>query len=430
MKKKNGFTLIELLAVIIILGILMIIAIPSVTKYISDSRKNAYIDTAKEIIAGARNLVNEGKLEMYDTNTTYYIPSNCIKTENASKSPYGEFIKNKTYAIVTYDGKGYSYYWVSLDDAGQGVPELKSIDELDTDDIKSDLTRDDIRDDIGVGGRDKVTIFNETCTAKIDKDAYKDVICKRATTLHSKTCRKRRYGCEIGGAYTYGDLIEYGNLGTKGTLHSGDAFDCDVNNDGVFDSENERFYYITTNGNNLASLIYYGYFTPISNPYSKLSDINEIDANATTIDNIHGPVTAIKYLPTSSEWSNSKLSHNQTRNITNENGTKNTLAGNIVNSFTYADKAARFLTYQEVKAACGNNITNSGDLNNCNYLLEDTQYEGGTTALIWLETPLMNSTDKIWVITGYENKVFETSVDTGYSGFKPVIDIKLSDIEY
>lgn len=55
--KKNGFTLIELLSVIIILGILMIIAIPSVTKYISDSRKNAYVDTAKKIIAGARNLV-------------------------------------------------------------------------------------------------------------------------------------------------------------------------------------------------------------------------------------------------------------------------------------------------------------------------------------------------------------------------------------
>ena len=39
MKKKNGFTLIELLAVIIILGILMIIAVPAVTKYINDSRK-------------------------------------------------------------------------------------------------------------------------------------------------------------------------------------------------------------------------------------------------------------------------------------------------------------------------------------------------------------------------------------------------------
>ncbi len=102
MKKKNGFTLIELLAVIIILGILMIIAIPSVTKYISDSRKNSYVDSAKEIIAGTRNVVNGGKLEMYSTNTTYYIPTSCIKTENAQKSPYGDFtqatrsIKNNT----------------------------------------------------------------------------------------------------------------------------------------------------------------------------------------------------------------------------------------------------------------------------------------------------------------------------------------------
>ena len=91
MKKKNGFTLIELLAVIIILGILMIIAIPSVTKYISDSRKNSYVDSAKEIIGSARNLVNSGSLEMYDTDATYYIDVNCIKTENAMKSPYGDF---------------------------------------------------------------------------------------------------------------------------------------------------------------------------------------------------------------------------------------------------------------------------------------------------------------------------------------------------
>ena len=83
MKKKNGFTLIELLAVIIILGILMIIAIPSVTTYIQNSRKSAYIDTAKEIIAGTRTFVNQGKVPMYDTNVTYYVNYKCINTENA-----------------------------------------------------------------------------------------------------------------------------------------------------------------------------------------------------------------------------------------------------------------------------------------------------------------------------------------------------------
>ena len=121
MKRKNGFTLIELLAVIIILGILMIIAIPSVTSYINNSRKSAYVDTAKQIISGARNMVNEGKLEMYSTDTTYYIPSSCIKTENGgeAESPYGKF--KQAYIGVIYDGKGYDYFWISTDDAGEGV---------------------------------------------------------------------------------------------------------------------------------------------------------------------------------------------------------------------------------------------------------------------------------------------------------------------
>ena len=71
--KKKAFTLIELLAVIIILGILMIIAVPSVTKYINSSKKEAYIDSAKEIISGAKYFVNSGNVELNNKDVTYYI---------------------------------------------------------------------------------------------------------------------------------------------------------------------------------------------------------------------------------------------------------------------------------------------------------------------------------------------------------------------
>ena len=73
MKKKNGFTLIELLAVIIILGVLMVIAVPAVTKYINDSRKNGYVSTAKNIVGGVRTLIHSGGLDLDDPDTTYYI---------------------------------------------------------------------------------------------------------------------------------------------------------------------------------------------------------------------------------------------------------------------------------------------------------------------------------------------------------------------
>ena len=48
MHNRKGFTLIELLAVITILGILMIVAIPAVSRTIENSRKDTFLSTAKQ----------------------------------------------------------------------------------------------------------------------------------------------------------------------------------------------------------------------------------------------------------------------------------------------------------------------------------------------------------------------------------------------
>ena len=56
MKNNKGFTLVELLAVIVIMGILMMVAIPSVTRTIENSRKDTFVDIAKSYGNAVRTL--------------------------------------------------------------------------------------------------------------------------------------------------------------------------------------------------------------------------------------------------------------------------------------------------------------------------------------------------------------------------------------
>ena len=51
---KKGFTLIELLGVIILLGLVGLIVIPSITKLIKDSRQDLYENQVRTIEESAR----------------------------------------------------------------------------------------------------------------------------------------------------------------------------------------------------------------------------------------------------------------------------------------------------------------------------------------------------------------------------------------
>ena len=146
-KNKNGFTLIELLAVIIILGVLMLIAIPSVTQYISNSRKNTFIASGSSFINAVAIKVNDqgsaDGLTLTDPTKAYYIPvSNdpeysCVLLEKGGKTPYGSWwatapaadnVKTKiptgadssfAYVVVVMNDEGtkYSYGFVAKDTA-------------------------------------------------------------------------------------------------------------------------------------------------------------------------------------------------------------------------------------------------------------------------------------------------------------------------
>ena len=154
MKKMNkkGFTLIELLAVIIILGVLMIIAIPSVTSYIQNSRKSAFVDSGLNYVKSGINVVNSGnKMRFYDRKTLYLIPAGhkagqtCISLESGGQSPFSDDWAY-AYVGVTYDGQGYQYYFIAEDGAGQGVQFLTQTDlqNLGADAVYSDELKNEL----------------------------------------------------------------------------------------------------------------------------------------------------------------------------------------------------------------------------------------------------------------------------------------------
>ena len=66
--KKKGFTLIELLAVILILGVIALIAIPAVNTVIEQSRKGAVETTSRNVIRAVNNQISMNRLDTDKTN--------------------------------------------------------------------------------------------------------------------------------------------------------------------------------------------------------------------------------------------------------------------------------------------------------------------------------------------------------------------------
>ena len=273
------------------------------------------------------------------------------------------------------------------------------------------------------------------------KEKEPEKLCKRATTLHTETCSQTDSLHCSGDGYTASgsmktSIITYGNLGTTGTLTSGDAFDCDVNGDGVYDSTTERFYYVSdmTNGvtqdPNTAVLIYYN---NVSGGVTSNSTAYAYDSSG---KNNNGPVTAMKQLPTTSQWKNVSLT-NTTRAITNQNGGNTTSAGNLPTAFSYAGYAARLLTYQEVHNGCYDGTTNitlmKGLSSKCKYLMENTIYSSSSLPTFggWLESPDASYSDSAWYVHAGYRSVTEFAVNyPGLYGVRPAIEVLKSNISY
>ncbi len=380
MKKEKGFTLIELLAVIVLLAILMVVAVPKILNVIENSRKSAAESSIKLV-------------------------KDAIKTQVTSGSIMGTNFTSDESGCYTFD----------FDDQENGNAKELQLKN------KENIT--------GIIKYCNGTFSDDTLN--FDGQDINKIVCKKAKkgTLHTEKCTQtdETEYCSGSKDYNTGDTITYGTI-PQGKLKSGDAFDCDVNGDGKYNSDTERFYYVTDMDDNTAVLIY----------YNNVSKGKPSDSTTYAYDksgkNNNGPVTAIEQLPSISNWGNISLINSE-RSLMTETGMTSTAAGPLPNNFNYAEKAARLLTVQELNKACNITVENMtrGELDKCNFLLENTKYSKADKGNwgYWLENPRTEYSDPVWAVYGCSRNVNNFSVDNHNDiGVRPVIEVLKSNIKY
>lgn len=232
--------------------------------------------------------------------------------------------------------------------------------------------------------------------------------CQRAKTLHSITCTSSSTEgyCKAGRRK---DSITFGQIGTSGKLASGDAFDCDVNGDGIFNDATERFYYVSDLNSSTAILIYYTY-------------TNRYPYNAQSSNSYSGPITAVGALPTTTKWSNISLVQKTSQIYNHSGGTTVVDSSNKTHTlpkYTYTT-AARLLTLTEYNKITNTDIfwENFGNMDpNC----------------VWLNTPLASGGGSL--VMAVYNPAYTSIATMPYSvstscAVKPVIEVSKGLIVY
>ena len=104
---KKGFTLIELLAVIVILAILVMVAIPAVTKYLNSARQGTFADNALSAISAVRNdvIMNGFVADTTPTTEPYRYTYNMDKINSLlekklNSSPFGKKYTNAQIVVI------------------------------------------------------------------------------------------------------------------------------------------------------------------------------------------------------------------------------------------------------------------------------------------------------------------------------------------
>ena len=243
----------------------------------------------------------------------------------------------------------------------------------------------------------------------IEREIKNYTICKAATELH-----------------TDGDKY-YGKI-PSGTIEVGDAFDCDVNGNNVFEKE-ERFYYLAPENGEEGSTRYVLIYSSntalfLTNIVIPVIDKTVAYSSGVLSDIQAKPATAYKSLPPANTWNNTALLAPGTVNITDENRAVK------VPNFNYGDTLTRFPRLTEImsatKSLAFSNLTNHDSLSAYSFLFENL----GTIKGYWFEEVASSSKTEGWVVNNTSKSITKVSTGSTEYGTRPVIVVEKENVYF
>lgn len=178
---KKGFTLVELLAVIIILGVLLLIAIPAMNSVIENAKKDAFVSTAKNYISQVRYEALQQNYTLPGPGQYNVVPVTDITLEKGTTENSTFDAKWKTgqaYVVIINDGDStkdtYVYYFAGHDEKNNG---MKLTEE-------NAMSRSDVaRGSLVAGDVATYSVLTTSSSASIAKAALKggDLTCDSCT---------------------------------------------------------------------------------------------------------------------------------------------------------------------------------------------------------------------------------------------------------